>query len=319
MAARLRLNGRTLDLERAELCDVHGEPAPLRQQALAVLLELARHPGEIVTKRDLMAHVWPGLVVTDDSLVQCIVEIRRQLDDSQQRIVRTIPRRGYMLIGDLAQIQVEEAPAKRNSRRTLAVFALVALIAAAAAGLWVFATSSTGSARHKPGPDIDSIALAVLPMREIKASIDSAPPDGAGLAYMIAGELARNRDLHIVSTLVTEALRTKGMTVSQIGESTGARYVVDGSVERRGDRLAIEVSLVDTADDRIAWSGHFEPNAQELPEVTRLLLEQISGALGSTVRELRMRAALTRAPASLDSHALALRGIALARDNMSHE
>jgi DNA-binding winged helix-turn-helix (wHTH) protein/TolB-like protein len=315
--ARLRLNGRTLDLERAELCDLDGAPVPLRQQALAVLLELAHHPAQVVTKRELMERVWPGLVVTDDSLVQCIVEIRRQLGDSQQRIVRTLPRRGYMLVPEPAEAPAE-AP-RTPSRRNLIFAATAALIALTAAGVWLFSSLTAGAGHDKQGRDSDAIALAILPLRQIKTSADVAPPDGGGLAYMIAGELARNHDLHVVSTLVSESLRAKGMTVRQIGEQTGARYVVDGSVERRGDRLALEMSLVDTADDRIAWSGHFEPNAQELPGVTRMLLERICAALGSSARELRILASLNSAPASLDSHALALHGIALARDPFSRE
>ena len=76
-----------------------------------MLLELARRPGEVVTKRDLMAWVWPGVAVTDDSLVQCVVEIRRALGDSGQRVVRTMPRRGYVLIRDAADTQKIPAPA----------------------------------------------------------------------------------------------------------------------------------------------------------------------------------------------------------------
>jgi DNA-binding winged helix-turn-helix (wHTH) protein len=59
MAVRLQLNGHTLDIERAELCDTSGRLVQLRPQALSVLLELARRAGEVVTKRDLMTRVWP--------------------------------------------------------------------------------------------------------------------------------------------------------------------------------------------------------------------------------------------------------------------
>ena len=77
--ACLRLNGYTLDLDQARLFDLHGQAVELRPQALAVLLELGRRHGELVTKLDLSARVWPGVSVTDDSLVQCVVEIRRAL------------------------------------------------------------------------------------------------------------------------------------------------------------------------------------------------------------------------------------------------
>src|SRR5205823_5800840 len=59
MADRLLLNGLMLDIERAELCDASGRVIQLRPQALSVLLELARRPGELVTKRDLMTRCWP--------------------------------------------------------------------------------------------------------------------------------------------------------------------------------------------------------------------------------------------------------------------
>jgi DNA-binding winged helix-turn-helix (wHTH) protein len=84
----LRLNGYTLDLDQARLFDRHGQAVELRPQALAVLLELGRRHGELVTKLDLSARVWPGVSVTDDSLVQCVVEIRRALGDTSKSCER---------------------------------------------------------------------------------------------------------------------------------------------------------------------------------------------------------------------------------------
>src|ERR1051325_33553 len=102
LMACLRLNGYRLDLDRAQLFDLYGQPVELRPQAMAVLLELGRRHGELVTRRDLSARVGPGVSVTDDSLVQCVVEIRRALGDTRQQVVRTMPRRGYLLIVDAA-------------------------------------------------------------------------------------------------------------------------------------------------------------------------------------------------------------------------
>lgn len=87
-----------LDGQRRELRDATGGLVALRPRAFDVLLFLARRAGALVTKDELLDAVWPGLVVTDDSLVQCIVEIRRALADESHRIVRTEPRRGYRLL-----------------------------------------------------------------------------------------------------------------------------------------------------------------------------------------------------------------------------
>lgn len=92
----LALGGFTIDLQRGELFDAAGERVPLRRQSLAVLLELARHAGSVLTRKALAQAVWKGAFVTDDSLVQCMVEIRRALGPSAAA-VKTVPRRGYVL------------------------------------------------------------------------------------------------------------------------------------------------------------------------------------------------------------------------------
>ena len=135
--ACLRLNGYTLDLDRAQLLDLHGQVVELRPQALAVLLELGRRHGELVTKLDLSARVWPGVSVTDDSLVQCVVEIRRALGDTRQQVVRTMPRRGYLLIVD-ATGSTPHDPQKISVYRLAAA---IAIIAVAIVLVWQFVPS----------------------------------------------------------------------------------------------------------------------------------------------------------------------------------
>jgi len=108
-AGAIVLNGYRFDTEANELLDEAGEPVSLRPQSLAVLRCLAGSLGRVVFKEDLMRAVWPGLVVTDDSLVQCIGELRRALGDADHRMVRTEHRRGYRLVASSAA-SIQEAP-----------------------------------------------------------------------------------------------------------------------------------------------------------------------------------------------------------------
>jgi DNA-binding winged helix-turn-helix (wHTH) protein/TolB-like protein len=306
LMACLRLNGYVLDLEQGQLRDPHGRLVQLRPQALAVLLELGRRPGVLITKRDLVARVWPGISVTDDSLVQCVVEIRRALHDSRKRVVRTMPRRGYLLVVDAVDSKSRRVWTLEARRLTAAIVAIVA----AAVLVWQFASPS-GDLRRRESHNLTVADVAVLPFRVLNTGRGDVTPDGGGLAYMIAGELARSPDLHIISTRVTTELRAKDMSLSQIGATTRARYLVDGSVERRGDQLQLSAQLIDGGDSRIVWSGRFEPTAQDLPGAVQALVKRISSSLGATVRELDRAALLNRAPASLDAHERVLRGIAL--------
>ncbi|TIT31844.1 MAG: adenylate cyclase, partial [Mesorhizobium sp.] len=93
----IRLNGRTVDLLRGSIADQSGHAIALRPQAIEVLKVLAARPGKIVTKDELMQTVWGNIAVTDDSLVQCVIEIRKALGDERHEIVRTLPKRGYVL------------------------------------------------------------------------------------------------------------------------------------------------------------------------------------------------------------------------------
>lgn len=101
-SARLTLERFVLDLTRGELLDAHGEPSALRPQALALLCVLGERAGEVVSKDELMRRVWGNVIVTEDSLVQAVGDIRRLFGESGHRVVRTVPRRGYVLQAELA-------------------------------------------------------------------------------------------------------------------------------------------------------------------------------------------------------------------------
>ena len=85
------------DAKERILRDTDGVEVPLRTQSLNVLHVLAERQGRIVSKEEIAATVWNGLAVTDDSLVQCIRDIRRALNDAEKRIVETKVGRGYLL------------------------------------------------------------------------------------------------------------------------------------------------------------------------------------------------------------------------------
>jgi DNA-binding winged helix-turn-helix (wHTH) protein/alpha-beta hydrolase superfamily lysophospholipase len=85
----------SLDLRQCVL-QRRGEVIELRPKAFDVLRHLVANAGSVVSKQQLFEALWPGLVVTDDALVQCVSDIRQALSDSGQRIIRTLPRRGYL-------------------------------------------------------------------------------------------------------------------------------------------------------------------------------------------------------------------------------
>ena len=95
---KIALPGFVFDLEHLELHDSSGARVTMRPRTLAVLNCLARKADHVVTKDELMRAAWPDVVLTDDSLVQCVGELRRALKDDERSVLRTEPRRGYRLV-----------------------------------------------------------------------------------------------------------------------------------------------------------------------------------------------------------------------------
>jgi DNA-binding winged helix-turn-helix (wHTH) protein len=94
----LRLGPVTLDLER--LCvDAGSGSVTLRPKSFDVLRYLMEHSGRVVAKEELIDAVWPGITVSDESLAQCISEVRRVLGGDKRDLIRTVPKRGYMVDG----------------------------------------------------------------------------------------------------------------------------------------------------------------------------------------------------------------------------
>jgi DNA-binding winged helix-turn-helix (wHTH) protein len=121
----LRFGGFTLDLTRGCLRagDRHID---LRPKAFEVLCYLARNAGRLVPKQELHEAVWPDVTVCDDSLVQCIRELRYKLGDDDRRLIKTVLRRGYLLdaavsaqapqsVSDGSAVQMSKAPQKLAS------------------------------------------------------------------------------------------------------------------------------------------------------------------------------------------------------------
>src|SRR6266481_4507366 len=113
---------RIVDLDRDTLLDRQGAVIPLRPRAWLVLKFLAQRTGRLVEKNELLEEVWADCVVTEDSLVQAIGDIRRALGDVGRTALRTLPRRGYILMSDqvrsqIAGINIGDCPRAKAEKR----------------------------------------------------------------------------------------------------------------------------------------------------------------------------------------------------------
>src|SRR6476620_9819257 len=94
--ATLRFAGFVLDLRRGSLLTATGEELPLRRQCFELLRLLVENAGRLLDRDTINRVIWPDVAVTDDSITQCVRDIRRAIGDDAQQILKTVLRRGYM-------------------------------------------------------------------------------------------------------------------------------------------------------------------------------------------------------------------------------
>src|SRR6266481_2868547 len=109
-----RFEGFTLDLRRGCLRAGDRE-IELRPKSFAMLRYLVENAGRLVSKDELMKAVWPDVTVADDSLTRCMSDVRQALGDDDQRVIKTVLRRGYLFAAPVSAGTTESSSAPRPS------------------------------------------------------------------------------------------------------------------------------------------------------------------------------------------------------------
>jgi Tol biopolymer transport system component/DNA-binding winged helix-turn-helix (wHTH) protein len=206
-------------LDRPRACLLRdGQEIKLRPKSFELLVYLVENPGRLITKDELMKTVWPDSFVTDDSLVQCVRDIRRVLEDDSQQYIKTVPRRGYIFEADVTK----NGAGSRALQITPEINVEGPMPAAAAAGPSVV----EGLAKRLParrfwlrlGPGLLALAvipvvLALYPSKNTPAvwravpltsypGMESNPalsPDNRSVAFTWNGNTQDNFDIHILA------------------------------------------------------------------------------------------------------------------------
>ncbi|MEP0144940.1 MAG: winged helix-turn-helix domain-containing protein [Sulfitobacter pontiacus] len=245
-------------LDTRELTDAAGNVVHLRSQSSEVLAYLAGRLGETISKDAIFENVWDKKFVTDDSLTQCIADIRRALNDTDHKIVQTRPKKGYRLNGSARSSVTADAPkAEVAQERTKMGSLVIALVVLAFIGIGVFwATANRGE---------DGIVLAERlnlppqPSIAVMAFEDQSVGEEAGylsdaIAEGIIADLSRFPELFVIARNSSFSFRGSPTKVSEISESLGVRYLLEGSQQKSGDRLRVRIQLVDAVEGDNLWS-----------------------------------------------------------------
>ncbi|MBI4207985.1 MAG: tetratricopeptide repeat protein [Betaproteobacteria bacterium] len=295
----------------------------LRPKAFDVLRYLAENPGRLVSKDELMKTVWAGVVVTDDSLVQCVKDIRDALNDSEQRIIKTVPRRGYLFAAEVSSgvMPGEHAKPTADERRspwrrkklwlasTLALIALTLLIGpqliddSTAPGS---TDADRNSANGRFQTAVQRQSIAVLPL----VSLSDAPEDyfADGLTEDIISALGRFPDISVRSRSAVLPYKDQAPRPDEVGRDLDVRYVLEGSVRRSAERIRVSVRLIDASRGAVLWSQQYDTEPRDVFAVQDDITRRIAGTLAVRLSDVELAKAAAKPPGSLEAYDLVLRG-----------
>ncbi|MDU8913978.1 winged helix-turn-helix domain-containing protein [Aestuariicoccus sp. MJ-SS9] len=278
------------------LHDPDGNLVSLRPQSLRVLSVLSEQAGELVSKDSLMERVWADTHVTDDSLVQCISEIRKALGPEAGARLRTVPKQGYRL-------DVSRARPRRLSMLTTVPIAVLAILAALALSALLLTPSQQAASEVQ--------SIAVLPFENLSGSAGQAYYSN-GLAEELVVNLSRIADLRVVSRAASFSVAQSASDPRQVARELRVSYLVDGSVRREGQTLRITAALIDGANGENIWADSYAGAEADVFDFQETVLSELVRVLSVRLSEQERERLGVRGTRDVDAFDNYLRGKELA-------
>lgn len=317
MARRLLVfSSFTLDLDRACLMK-DGVRLALRPKSMEVLQYLLERAPRLVTKDELLGAIWHDVVVGEESLTRCISDIRAVLGDRNHEIIKTVPRRGYLIdtpvdapraTGNMAMEGPGPVHANVNTGRwNVAARGVVRPVAAIAAVLLV-CVAALGIVRGlRPGLDQQEPSIAVLSFDNTSREADQAHLS-SGLPEDITRRLSAFSGLRVIARQSSSRFDGTGQDARAISDQLKARYLIGGSYRREGSSVVITVNLVDGSNAENLWSQRYDRDFSDLFSVYDEVARSIVLRLTSRITQAEIERTNLKPPGSLSSYEMLLQG-----------
>ena len=270
-----------LDTERRELRRGNA-PVAVEPKVFDLLAYVIENRERVVSRDDLIAHVWGGRIVSEAALARCINGARSAIGDSgeAQRLIKTLPRKGLRFVGGVREEQVpfgSAADAAAGTGRTAPTLAL---------------------------PDRPSIAM--LPLDNLSGD-KGHDYFSDGITEDILTQLSRFSELFVIARNSSFQYKGKAVDARQVGRELGVRYVLQGSVRRGGDRVRISVQLADAVTGAQRWAERYDRQLDDVFAVQDEVASTIVAILAAHVNKAEIERTLSKAPETWQAYDYYLR------------
>ncbi|PWU06552.1 MAG: hypothetical protein C5B51_12045 [Terriglobia bacterium] len=258
----------------------------LTPKAFDVLAFLAGRPGQLILKAELLAAVWPDVVVSDSTLKRTVSDLRTALGDGQDgvRLIETVPKFGYRFVGGphtateepASETQpVPDVPARKRrvrfrSAKLLAAVAGMALLGVLGAAVW------RGKFREPPVRSV-----AVLPFHMEGPERDEVAE--AGIADTLVTQLSQIRNLEVRSIGAVSRYTGPDRDPVRAGRELQTDAVLEGTLHSVSGRWRVNLRLLSSRDGKARWTTSFDERSQDLLSLEDAIAERVYMAISAVV------------------------------------
>jgi serine/threonine-protein kinase len=294
-----------IDASKRLLTKGNGKPLPLTPKAFDTLLYLVRHRGKVIEKDRLMREIWTDTVVEENNLSQNISILRRTLGEKpgEGRFIATVPGRGFRFLPEVravpekvvapvsdfgeaenleSEISNPKSQTSPDSRPKNAVQKTNRFRYAIAAALIILAVGSLGFYLWR-GANIKPVrapikSIAVLPFKPlVMENRDEALE--IGMADTLISRLGSNREIVVRPLSSVRRFGNPEQDALIAGRALGVESVLDGSVQRWGDKIRVNVRLVSVTDGTLLWTEAFDEKFTDIFVVQDAISNKVAAAL----------------------------------------
>jgi adenylate cyclase len=278
---------------------------PLGSRALDLLGLLVEHQGELVSKDQIMEAVWPRTIVEENNLTVQIAALRRILDRDRTdgSCIQTVAGRGYRFIVPVTRGE----PALRSLASGSLNGSGVSVSENAYWGSTVYITRRTAACARPLLRLPDKPSVAVLPFTNMTADpVQEVISDG--IAEDIITALSRYPSLFVIARSSCFTYKNRVVDVRQVGRELGARYSVEGSLRKAGDRVRVTVQLTETETGKHAWAERYDRGLADIFALQDEIAREVTIAVVPAVADAELHRAMRKPTASLDAWGAYQRG-----------
>lgn len=276
----------------------NGTEEHLAERPFDILIDLLENRNRVLSRSELLDRFWDGHEVYDDALRKSVASIRKAIGDTSRppRFIETRYGGGYRFIGEVevhpattASLRPVKSKVEARSAslvRPLAISFSILLLALLTVGFYVLGRNSqTPGSSDQTSPVSRIKKIAVMPLRNLTGKAENEYFSD-GVTDSIITELARARDLKIISRTSSFSYKGREIDPREIGRELGVDALLEGTIQEKGKAVNIRVRLIDSSDGSILWtSNDFERQLTEASDLQDIIACSVAAELRTELCE----------------------------------